>query len=291
MTTITVSENQVKKRLDIAVLEAMPELSRASIKKLCETDRVLVNNKTSKAGYRLRLGDVITINYDQQVEIDKIPDINLPVIYEDDDCIVINKPIGVLVHSKGAFNPEATVATFLQNRIKDMDGNRAGIVHRLDRATSGVMICAKTSSALGALQKQFAVRKTKKTYVAITQGHLQPEHAIIDMPIERNPNKPQTFRVGINGKPSVTEYEVSEQSSHYDMVSLQPKTGRTHQLRVHLASQGHPVLGDALYGGKAAKRMYLHALSLEITLPNRKRQTFTAELPTDFKQVLENDNE
>lgn len=288
MTIFTTIEPSIGTRLDTTILEHMPLLSRAFIKKLCDEGKVSVNSEPAKAGYKLRANDVVTVDYDMQ-ETEQIPDIDLPILYEDDDCLVINKPLGLLTHSKGAFNPEATVATFLRSRLKDMEGSRAGIVHRLDRATSGVIICAKSSKALGLLQKQFSTRKAKKTYVAITEGHLSPEHAVIDMPIERNPRKPQTFRVGPNGKDAITEYEVEQSTKHYDLVTLAPQTGRTHQLRVHLSNQGHPILGDELYGGKTATRMFLHAQSLEITLPNRERKTFTAPVPTVFSEVMRDD--
>jgi RluA family pseudouridine synthase len=170
-----------------------------------------------------------------------------------------------------------------------MEGERAGIVHRLDRATSGVIICAKTPEALSFLQKQFSQRKAKKRYVAVVQGHMLEEHAVIDMPIERNPKKPQTFRVGVNGKAAITEYQVDQASEHYSLLELQPQTGRTHQLRVHLNQLGHPILGDELYGGKPAERLFLHAYSLEITVPSGERLTFTAPVPDKFQEVLEHD--
>jgi RluA family pseudouridine synthase len=178
------------------------------------------------------------------------------------------------------------VASFIRKRIKDFPGERAGIVHRLDRPTSGVIICAKTPAALSWLQKQFSQRKVKKTYVAVIQGHMQERHAIIDMPIERNPKKPQTFRVGSNGKPSVTEYEVEERGENRDLLQLKPQTGRTHQLRVHLSNLGHPIVGDTLYDGPMAERLYLHAAELELTLPNRERRTFTVAVPKEFKEVV-----
>jgi RluA family pseudouridine synthase len=188
-----------------------------------------------------------------------------------------------LTHSKGAFNPEPTVASWLGSRLSGMNGERAGIVHRLDRATSGVMICAKTPEALSWLQKQFSMRKVKKTYVAVVEGDLALPEAIIDMPIERNPKKPQTFRVGSNGKPAVTAYKVLQTSTGRSLIELRPTTGRTHQLRVHLAHIKHPVVGDTFYRGVNADRLLLHALSLEITLPNRQRKIFTAPLPAEFK--------
>jgi RluA family pseudouridine synthase len=192
------------------------------------------------------------------------------------------------MHSKGAFNPEATVATFLQKYITDMEGERAGIVHRLDRATSGVIICAKTQDALSWLQKQFSQRKVKKTYMAIAMGGFQQKHAIIDMPIERNPKKPQTFRTGVNGKPAITEYEVVDSNKDMNLIKLSPQTGRTHQLRVHLSQLGHPILGDKFYGGPPAKRLFLHAQQLEITLPSRERKVFSSPLPQIFKRTMEN---
>ena len=166
-----------------------------------------------------------------------------------------------------------------------MDGERAGIVHRLDRATSGVMICAKTPEALSWLQKQFSERKVKKTYVAVVKGALSEPEAVIDMPIERNPRKPQTFRVGANGKPSVTAYKVLKTGNGYSLLELKPTTGRTHQLRVHLHKLGHPIVGDELYDGPEAERLFLHATSLEITLPDKQRKTFEAPAPLSFRGV------
>lgn len=276
------------KRLDIYVVEQHPSISRAFAAKLVEQGKVLVNDQPSKPGYKLKNSDNIKIDYTPEEEA-KVPKIDLPIIYEDDDCIVINKPVGILTHSKGAFNPEATVSTFVRDRIKVLAGDRAGIVHRLDRATSGVIICAKHPVALSFLQKQFSQRKAKKIYKAIITGHLEPAHAIIDMPIERNPKAPATFRVGANGKSALTEYEVMKTSGNYSQLQLKPQTGRTHQLRVHLSHQGHPIVGDVLYGGEPAERLYLHAYSLEITLPNRERKTFTAPLPKDFTEKMRNE--
>jgi 23S rRNA pseudouridine1911/1915/1917 synthase len=273
-------------RLDQYVVRQLPELSRAFAAKLIEQGRVSVNGQPQlKAGYRVRDNDDVAIEYDAS-RATEIPDIDLPVLYEDDDAVVINKPAGVLTHSKGAFNPEATVATWLSSKVKGISGERAGIVHRLDRATSGVMIGAKTPEALSWLQKQFSTRKVKKTYMAVVSGHLRTEQAIIDMPIERNPKKPQTFRAGSNGKPAVTEYKVLRAGDKYSLLELKPTTGRTHQLRVHLAQIGHPIAGDTLYGGPEADRLYLHAQSLELTLPDKTRKVFTVPVPAEFSGVI-----
>lgn len=273
-------------RLDQYVVTQLSDVSRAFAAKLIEQGFVRVNNLAQlKPGYRLRATDRIDIDYTVADTV-KPPNVNIPILYEDRDCVVINKPIGLLTHSKGAFNPEATVASWLAPLWQGPASDRAGIVHRLDRATSGVMICAKTPEAHQWLQKQFSQRKVKKVYMAIVEGTFTHPEAIIDMPIERYPKKPQTFRVGANGKTATTAYKVIKTTSTQSLVELRPTTGRTHQLRVHLAHIKHPIVGDTFYHGRPADRLFLHALSLEITLLNRQRQIFTAPLPKEFKQRL-----
>lgn len=273
-------------RLDQKVVQLIPELSRASATKLIESGKVTVNGKTvEKGGYKLRSDDDVAVDFDIK-QLEDIPTIKLKVLYEDDDCVVIIKPVGVLTHSKGEFNPEATVETWLRSRTK-LTGARAGIVHRLDRATSGVMICAKTPEALKWLQRQFAQRKTKKTYYAVVSGTFKQPEAIIDMPVARNPKAPATFRVDANGKAAQTTYKVIESNGQHSLVELKPATGRTHQLRVHLAHLGHPIVGDYMYGGEPNKRLLLHAYSLEITLLNRERLTFRAPIPKEFKRAAQ----
>lgn len=283
MSNLEISRAQ---RLDQKVIELLPQVSRAFASRLVEDGKVSINGAVvQKPGHKLRPRDVVAVDYDIK-ELDKIPEIALPVLYEDSDVVVINKPVGVLTHSKGAFNPEATVATFIRKHTSGLAGERAGIVHRLDRATSGVIICAKNQPALSFLQKQFAQRKAKKTYVAVVTGHMPYDHAIIDMPIERNPKKPQTFRTGLQGKSAITEYSVLRDGKQYTLLELKPQTGRTHQLRVHLAELGRPILGDTLYGGQPADRLYLHAAELEITLPSHERKTFSATTPQQFRAMI-----
>lgn len=276
-------------RLDQYVLSQFPQLSRSYAVRLIGEEKVLVNNQAEKPGYKLRTGDSVSIDFDAK-ELEMIPDIDLPVIYEDDDVLVINKPAGVISHSRGRYWDEPSVASFMRQRA-GLPGERSGIVHRLDRPTSGIMICAKNQQAMSFLQKQFADRTVKKTYVAIVKGHLNPKQAIIDMPIERNPKVPASFRVGSNGKAAQTKYNVIASKGLYDQVELEPATGRTHQLRVHLAHQGHPIVGDTLYGGQPAERLYLHAIRLEIILPGGYKQLFTAELPNEFEILLNYNNE
>jgi 23S rRNA pseudouridine1911/1915/1917 synthase len=286
----------------------LPQLSRGAASRLIKDGKVLVNGAPAdKAGYKLRRGDHIDVDFNND-DYARSPDIEVPILYEDGDCLVLNKPAGLLTHSKGAFNPEASVANFVRQQIagqtaapepagktegrKDNGATspRAGIVHRLDRATSGVIICAKTPAAMIWLQRQFSQRKTQKTYMALVRGQLSTKHARIDMPIERNPKQPQTYRVGAGGKPARTEYQVLQESKNFSLLELRPKTGRTHQLRVHCRQIGHPIAGDEWYGGPPAERLYLHATSLEITLPKRLRQTFSAEVPASFAKLLEDDS-
>ncbi len=274
------------KRLDIVAAEQLPQLSRSSVRKLLDDQRITVNGVGEKAGYKVKAGDKLYIDFDP-AELEQIPDIDLPILYEDDDCLVVDKPTGVLTHSKGAFNPEATVATFIAPRLaKGMAGDRAGIVHRLDRGTSGVIICAKTSEALSALQRQFSQRKAKKTYYAAVQGELAPARAVIEVPIERNPHDPKTFRPAQAGKPAVTRYDVVAAGNGYSLVKLEPQTGRTHQLRVHLQYLGHPIVGDTMYDGQPHPRLLLHAEKLEITTPGGQRKVFEAPLPAEFRAIL-----
>lgn len=290
-------------RLDMRIIAMEPRLTRSAASKLIADGKVTVNGKlVTKSGYKLRVGDAIELDFDvDSAQI--IPSIELPVVYEDQDCVVVSKPIGVLTHSKGAFNPEGTVASWLgehlaaigETELIDLEQDvatgspnnpRAGIVHRLDRATSGVMIAAKTPAALIWLQKQFSQRKAKKMYYAVVEGTLEPLEALIDRPIGRNPKAPATFRVDVNGKPARTVYRVVRSNERYSLVELKPETGRTHQLRVHLANIGKPIVGDPIYGGAPAERMYLHAAELELTVPSHERKVFEAPLPEAFAELV-----
>lgn len=268
-------------RID-AIVASSNGLSRAFAASLIDQGKVKLNDHICyKVSAKVHEGDSISLDFNPE-QLTDIPEISLPILYEDDDCLVIDKPIGLLTHSKGVFNPEATVSSFIRPFTSGMEDNRGGIVHRLDRVTSGVLICAKHAEALAWLQKQFSQRKTNKTYIAIVEGAPDPPKAIIDIPIERNPNRPQTFRVGFSGKAAKTTYETEQSNDTYSMLRLSPETGRTHQLRVHLSHIKHPILGDELYGGSPADRVYLHAHKLEITLPDKSRRIFVSPLPSAF---------
>lgn len=246
----------------------------------------MLNGSPAKPSNRLRPDDAVKI--DESLLTVEPPAIDLPIIYENNDVIVINKPDGVLTHSKGALNLEPSVASFIKPKLTDetLSGNRAGIVHRLDRHTSGVIISAKTQVAQKWLQKQFSTRKVKKTYVAVVEGEVQPTAAMIDAPLARNPKRPQTFMVSAAGKPAQTEYEVQEVfdagGKKTTKLLLRPETGRTHQLRVHMAYINHPIIGDAVYG-QPGGQLLLHAYELELTLPDKQRRIFRAPIPDKIK--------
>ncbi len=279
---LSVSPLDVSQRLDFFVASKIPELSRSYVNRLCDEKKVLVNNRPKKTSYKLKLTDTVHVKIDL-LALKDIPVIDIPILYEDDDCIVLDKPAGVLTHSKGSLTPEATVATFIRPRISpEMLGNRAGIVHRLDRPTSGVIICAKTQNAQELLQRQFADRKARKTYIAVVVGTPAKQKATIDMPIGRNARNPKTFHVHSKGKTAKTNYQVLSSTSNQSLLKLQPESGRTHQIRVHLSHIGHPVVGDILYGGGEAQRLLLHAHTLEITLPSKQRREFTSKIPKEF---------
>ena len=273
------------KRLDTYLYEHYKEISRSRWQKYIKDSRVSINGKTiTTPSYEIDDKAIIDIKLPEEKKFEKE---KLDILYLDDNVIVINKPAGILTHAKGAESDEFTVADFFKRySTYALDTNRAGIVHRLDRDTSGVIIGARNNETANLLKKQFAKRLTKKTYIAITTSIPKLEKARIDLPIARNPKKPATFKVSSNGKVAITDYKVLKTNENYALIELMPKTGRTHQLRVHLNYINCPILGDKVYGAKKADRMYLHAEKLEITIPNKGRMTFEAKLPKEFKNIF-----
>ena len=276
----------LKQRLDSILPERYPDISRSTWQKHIKAGHVSVN------------GEIVLSPKQDVLETDSIvisiPEATdhsaneLPIVYLDDNVIVVNKPIGVLTHAKGALNDEFTVADFFRRYTTvGLDTNRPGIIHRLDRDTSGIIIGARNPETASMLQKQFADRKTKKTYLAVVDGILKNPEAKIDLPIARNPSAPSTFRVDAKGKAAVTNYTVLATADSKSLVELRPLTGRTHQLRVHMSYLGAPIHGDRVYG-KAADRLYLHAAKLEVTIPSGDRKTFTAPIPKEFMKDFPN---
>lgn len=290
MQVFTATVKDEGKRADVFVSEKLPDFTRASLKQLFNSNLVAIAQSPIKPSYQLKKGNSIEIN--SNILYQKPEPISIPIIYEDEDVLVMNKPAGILTHSKGALNTEASVASFIKDKLTDLklNDNRAGIVHRLDRATSGVIIAAKNENAVKFLQKKFSLRQVDKVYLAVVPGKLSPREALIDIPIERNPKKPQMFRAGISGKPAQTSYKVirsfNRDGEAYSLLELKPRTGRTHQLRVHLEHIGHPIVGDTVYGNKPETNMLLHAASLELTLPSGEQKKFSAPLPPVFSKFI-----
>ena len=274
-----------KQRLDIHLSTTFdPSISRSLWQKYIKAGHVSVNQRVvTTPKFEVDETDEIAIKLPEQEQASA----ELPVLYEDDDVMVVNKPSGLLTHAKGGLSTEPTVAEIIRPKTSFApDTDRPGIVHRLDRDTSGVLIIAKTADAAAHLQRQFAQRTTKKTYLAATDGVPKLAAAKIDLPIDRNPSAPSTFRIDPNGKPAQTTYRVLTSTDNQALIELDPTTGRTHQLRVHMAYLNTPILGDRVYGKPNTSRLMLHAHKLEITLPSGERKTFEAAVPKEFKDIF-----
>ena len=274
-----------KQRLDIHLSTTFdPSISRSLWQKYIKAGYVSVNQRVvTTPKFEIDETDEIAVKLPEQEQASA----ELPVLYEDDDVMVVNKPSGLLTHAKGGLSTEPTVAEIIRPKTSfASDTDRPGIVHRLDRDTSGVLIIAKTADAAAHLQRQFAQRTAKKTYLAVTDGVPKLAAAKIDLPIGRNPSAPSTFRVDPNGKPAQTTYRVLAATDNQALIELKPTTGRTHQLRVHLAHLATPILGDRVYGKPDASRLMLHAHKLEITLPSGERKTFEAAIPSVFTELF-----
>lgn len=275
-----------KTRLDHEVVRRYAGYTRSLVQKYIKAGYVTVNGRpASSAKQDVTENDEIALTLPEKQDTS---DQELPIIYIDDNVIVVNKPVGVLTHSKGAMNDEFTVADFFRRYTTNaLDTNRPGIVHRLDRDTSGIIIGARNDETASLLKKQFADRTTKKQYAAVVDGVPKLDTALIDLPIGRNPSAPSTFRVDSKGKPALTAYEVVGSNGVQSLLTLKPKTGRTHQLRVHMQYIKAPIAGDRVYGStKTAPRLCLHAQSLEITIPVSQRKVFKAPIPPEFKKMI-----
>ena len=277
-----------KVRLDIYLSTKFDTtISRSLWQKYIKAGYVSVNSKVvTTPKFEVDETDEIALDLPEKEQAD----VDLPILYEDDDVIVVNKPSGLLTHAKGGLSDESTVAEIIRPKTSfATDTDRPGIVHRLDRDTSGLLIIAKNPESAAHLQRQFAERTAKKTYIAITDGKPKLNAAKIDLPIGRNPSAPSTFRIDPNGKPAQTTYHVLAENDAQSLVELKPTTGRTHQLRVHLTHLNAPILGDRVYGKSSDCRMMLHAQKLEITLPSGERKVFEAIVPDEFKKFFPED--
>lgn len=283
-------------RLDKYISKQKVEISRAMIQKLIEDNQILVNDKPQKASYKVQTGDEIIINIPEVKETDlKSQDIPLDVIYEDDDILVVNKPKGMVVHP-AVGNPDGTlvnaVMAHCKGKLSGIGGElRPGIVHRLDKDTSGLIIVAKNDKAHINLSEQIQNREVKKVYLALVRGVIPENEATINMPIARSTKDRKKMAVDKKGKVAITHFKVLERFKKYTYLEVAIETGRTHQIRVHMAEIGHPVVGDYTYSnGKNEfniQGQMLHAKSLEFKHPiTGKQMHLEAPLPEYFTEIL-----
>lgn len=291
-------------RLDRALVQMLPQLSRTQVQKLIKDQLVLVNGRAAKASQQLEGNEQVQLTLPQPVNTDLVPDdISLDIRYEDDDLLVINKPAGMVVHP-GTGHYRGTLVNAVLHYCPDVLGvgyeKRPGIVHRLDKHTSGLIIVAKNDHALHVIQSQFRRRDISKRYIALVEGHLRPPEALIDAPIGRNKQERKKMAViplhhSATSRPAQTRYHNLTTYDDYTLVECFPLTGRTHQIRVHLAYIGFPIVGDNVYGRARQRtslgRHFLHAAGLTFKRPSdRKEISCEAELPlelTSFLQKLE----
>lgn len=288
---------QVNKRIDAYMAEKYEDISRVAIQRLIETGKILVNGKKVKASYKVQVNDKITMEEEKAVEIElKAQDIPVEIIYEDRDIIVVNKPKGMVVHPANG-NPDGTLVNAIMAICKDslsgIGGEiRPGIVHRLDKDTSGILIVAKNDKAHINLSEQIKEHKVKKTYIALVKGIVKENNATINMPIGRSEKDRKKMAVTKKGKEAITHFKVLKRYDKYTLLEINIETGRTHQIRVHLSQIGYPIVGDEVYSkGKNEwniKGQCLHAKSLDFKHPiTNEDMHLEAKIPQYFEKILE----
>lgn len=296
MDIIKVKEDS-KKRIDAFVAENT-EFSRVAVQRLIEEQKILVNGKPTKSSYKVQSGDEIQIEKVEAKEISlEAQDIPLDVLYEDNDIIVINKPKGMVVHPANG-NPDGTLVNAVMAICKDslsgIGGEiRPGIVHRLDKDTSGVIIVAKNDKAHINLSEQIKNHEVEKTYIALVRGNVPENEATINMPIGRSTKDRKKMAVTKSGKNAVTHFRVLKRHNNYTLLEVKIETGRTHQIRVHLAEIGFPIIGDSVYSnGKnewGIEGQCLHAKSIRFKHPiSHKDMLIEAPLPSYFQNIIDN---
>lgn len=294
--TYELTVEKQKGRLDKYISEQIPDLSRSRVKELIDDDKILVNGKKEKPSYKVADQDNISIEVPPKKPLNLEPEnLNLDIVYEDDDVIVVNKPQGMVVHP-AAGHPDHTLVNGLlyhtQELAKSPEGFRPGIVHRIDKDTSGLLMVAKNDKARESLEKQLANKTNKREYLALVHGNFESQSGVINAPIGRNPYNRKQMAVNPNGKAAVTHFTVLEQFKDYSLVKCILETGRTHQIRVHMKYIGHPLAGDPLYGPKntlKGKGQFLHAETLGFEQPTTgKWLEFSCPIPPIFQKQLDN---
>ncbi len=296
MQTIVLSVDSGGERLDRFVSDMLPELSRAAVQRLVEQGNVLVDGRERKPSYRVQLGERIQVTQPPPEPSAARPEsIPLDIIYEDDAMIAVNKAAGMVVHPAAGHSSGTLVNAILAHvpNLRVGGVERPGIVHRLDADTSGLILVAKNDEALRYLQSQWKTHAVKKTYLALVQGKIQPPSGKVQASIGRDPKHRQRMAVVTRGRAreAVTVYHTLAGTAEYTLLQVEPLTGRTHQIRVHLSYMGFPVVGDTVYGRKKNRlglhRHFLHAWKLKLALPAGTTKEFTAPLPQDLAQVLD----
>ena len=294
---IDVTKDDEKKRLDIFLSEStFKEKSRSYVQNLIKDEHVLVNNQKVKTGYILKTGDVIEIKEVEPVKLDLNPvDLNLDIVYEDEDLVVINKPVGLVVHPASSYQKPTLVHGLLHkvDNLSSINGViRPGIVHRIDKDTSGLLVVAKNDQAHQLLSDQLKNHDIKRRYIALVYHDFTEEEGTINAPIGRHPKHRLKMAVVEDGKQAVTHFKVlNRYQEGYTLISCELETGRTHQIRVHMAYINHPIVGDTLYGPKKVigdQGQFLHATELSFYHPIKKEyMTFNADIPKYFKDFIE----
>lgn len=292
---IDINENNVGIRIDKFLNSYFEEKSRSYLQGLIENNNVTINNKNIKSNYKLRKNDIIEVTLPKPAMLDVTPEnIKLDILYEDSEVVVVNKAKGMVVHP-AAGNYTGTLVNALLYHCTDLSSIngvvRPGIVHRIDKDTSGVLVVAKNDNSHNFLALQLKEHSMKREYIALVEGHLKEKEGTIDKPLGRN--KKDRLKMGIvpDGKRAVTHYSVIEEFKDTTLVKCVLETGRTHQIRVHLASIGHPLIGDLVYGYKKQKYkvqgQMLHAKVLGFIHPlTKKYMEFEAPLPEEFENLI-----
>ncbi len=288
-------------RLDKGLAESLPELSRAQLQRLIREGYVSLGGRAVKASQRLEGGEQVVVLLPELEETGLVAEpIPLDILYEDSDLLVVNKPAGMVVHP-AAGHETGTLVNAVLAHCPELPGvggeRRPGVVHRLDKDTSGLILVAKNDQALWYLQRQFKKREVGKVYLALVDGRLSQKEALIDAPIGRDPRNRKKMAVippgsSASARPAQTDVAIVEFYGDYTLLECRPLTGRTHQIRVHLAFAGYPIVGDLVYGRRKQRlplnRQFLHAAELSFRRPSDERQlTLRASLPADLQAVLE----
>jgi 23S rRNA pseudouridine1911/1915/1917 synthase len=285
--TIKVATNLNGQRLDAYLAESTGS-SRHHWQKLIRQNLVQVNGAPVKTSYLVTEGDTVLWTLPVAIPASEPTPLDINIVYQDDGLIVIDKPAGVLTHAYAELQSELTVADFVRPMVNDPDPVRGGIIHRLDRGTSGLLLVARHQEAKEYYQNLFRQRLISKTYTGLAMGRVHPAAAVISLPLSRRRKQPLKQTVTKGGRASSTSYKALEYYTGYTLLELKPQTGRTHQIRAHLAHLGHPIAGDKLYGGYIPKlsRQFLHASQLEFIDHKGRPSSFTSPLPPDLNDFL-----